>query len=113
MISKQDDFSATLERTLDLDGKPAVQVQLEAPNSENNGSYWSCAYRILGLKRPVVRLAMGFDAIQALTLALCMVRADLEASAEAKAGRLTWLDGAEGFGFPDPKTHPDLPPLVP
>ena len=86
-----------MSRTLELDGTPAVEVQIAAPVAQERGDHWSCAYRILGLAQPVERLAMGIDAIQVLTLALCMIRADLDASAETKAGRLSWLEQKRGF----------------
>jgi hypothetical protein len=73
-------------------GKPQ-----QMPNSEDDGS----VPQIIGIGRDAVRCAAGVDGLQAVTIALKMIGADLAAFNSEHGGRLRWLDdGDPTIGFP-------------
>jgi uncharacterized protein YuzE len=81
-------------RTLTLRTEPLreVVVTIGLPIEEPTGE-WSCPYRIDGLAGwEHDRKVTGVDSLQALELALAMVRAALGGSHEAKEGWLSWDD---------------------
>ena len=90
------------ERELTLDADQKVQVLIGKPERSPDGVDWYCPQQIVGIRSGSVRYAMGVDPVQALVLALCMVGAELYASAEYEAGRLSWDCGAVkgDLGFP-------------
>lgn len=85
-------------RTLALDGKDTITVRIGRPVTEPDGTVF-CYYQVLGVGSGRVRRAGGVDEIQALTLAMKIAAADLYASDEGKAGRITWL-GEKDLGLP-------------
>jgi uncharacterized protein YuzE len=88
-------------RTLTLRTEPLREavVTIGLPIEEPTGE-WSCPYRIDGLAGwEHDRKVTGVDSLQALELAMTMVRAALAGSHEAKEGLLSWdeepTDGRE------------------
>ncbi|MEV1177619.1 DUF2283 domain-containing protein [Nonomuraea sp. NPDC049784] len=72
-----------------------VTVTVGVPYEEPTGD-WSCPYRIDGLDGwEHERKVTGFDSLEAIELALVMVRAALAGSHEAKEGLLHWEDVPE------------------
>ena len=55
-------------------------------------------FQIEGMDHEHVRFAAGVDGVQALVLALRMIRADLESLESRFDGRLVWLGHDEGCG---------------
>lgn len=78
-------------RELILDGNRKVQVligkPMPLPDGNYDGSY--CPHQTIGVRSGRVRCAYGVDAVQALTLALSMVGAELYTSEEYQSGRLS------------------------
>jgi hypothetical protein len=64
-------------RLVHVDDKRPVTVELGKPRRRRTGE-WACPYRIRGLGRVRTRQAFGEDSIQALHLALELVRLELE-----------------------------------
>ena len=88
-------------RTLTLRTDPLREVvaTIGLPIEEPTGE-WSCPYRIDGLAGwEHDRKVTGVDSLQALELAMAMVRAALAGSHEAKEGWLSW-DEAPADGRP-------------
>ena len=80
--------SRTLQR-----GAADVVVRLGQPR--RSGKDWLCAYQIRGLADDAVKRVYGVDSMQALQLALEVIRATLLARGDA----LAWLDLPDvGFG---------------
>ncbi|MBN6052202.1 DUF2283 domain-containing protein, partial [Nonomuraea sp. RK-328] len=85
-------------RTLTLRTEPPgeVVVSVGVPVEEPTGD-WSCPYRIDGLAGwEHERKVTGVDALEAVDLALAMVRAALAGSHEAKEGLLSWDEDPDG-----------------
>ncbi|SEG91196.1 Protein of unknown function [Nonomuraea solani] len=73
-----------------------VVVAIGVPYEEPTGE-WSCPYRIDGLAGwEHERKVTGLDSLEAVELAMAMVRAALAGSHEAKEGLLTWDDEPAG-----------------
>jgi hypothetical protein len=92
-------------RTLELDGGRTVSVIIGVPQRYPEGAEdYFCPYQIVGIGDERVRCASGIDALQALTLTLKMIGADLYATPEAKNGTLSWVgQSVKGdLGFPPP-----------
>ena len=85
-------------RDLEFDGKP-VRVSIGMPRQNPGWPDFMCPYEISGPLTNRVYCSIGIDAVQALQLVMNMIGADIDMSAEAKTGRLTWL-GGEKLGFP-------------
>src|ERR1700754_4719728 len=67
-----------------------VVVTIGVPYEESTGE-WSCPYRIDGLDGwEHERKVTGFDSLEAVELAMVMVRAALAGSHEAREGLLSW-----------------------
>ena len=69
---------------------------------------WSCRYEIDWPEGARVFEAIGFDALQALVLALQMIGAEIYSSEYHREGRLRAYDGDEGYGFPVAASLRDL-----
>lgn len=92
-------------RALKLDGANTVTVIIGVPQRYPEGEEdYYCPYQIVGIGDERVRYASGIDPLQALTLTLRMIGADLYTTPEAKNGKLTWVgQSAKGdLGFPPP-----------
>ena len=61
---------------------------------------WRCRYEIGWPEGPKSFHATGFDALQAVHLAMQMIGAELYTSAYHQQGRLRWGKAGEGYGFP-------------
>ncbi|GAA3237321.1 DUF6968 family protein [Nonomuraea helvata] len=73
-----------------------VTVTVGVPYEEPTGD-WSCPYRIDGLDGwEHERKVTGLDSLEAIELALVMVRAALAGSHEAKEGLLHWDEAPSG-----------------
>jgi uncharacterized protein YuzE len=86
------------QRVLVLHTEPPrdVVVTVGMPVEEPTGD-WSCPYRIDGLAGwEHERKVTGVDSLQAVELAMAMVRAALAGSHEAKEGLLSWEDAPSG-----------------
>ena len=79
-------------------GEKQVLVTLETP--EKSGDDWVCVYRIGWPERPKSFFARGFDALQAVHLAMQMVGAELYTRTYHAQGTLRWGKAGEGYGFP-------------
>ena len=95
MVDWDDQVPKTLDwictRTLVADSGDTVIVRIARPQRRNAGE-WSCRFDIAG----TTDFAFGLDSVQALTLALQMVRRRLEESDHL----LQWEGGEEGdHGF--------------
>jgi len=87
----------TLQVTLPT-GEQQVLVTLESP--EKSGDDWVCSYKIGWPERTKSFFARGFDALQAVHLAMQMVGAELYTSTYHQQGKLRWGKLGEGYGFP-------------
>jgi hypothetical protein len=105
------------ERTLSLAGGGQVFVQAGAPRKPegeagNARDDCYCVYQITGIGDGKARKVWGVDSVQAVQLTLRTIGAVLYASAEARAGKLTWAAGSVpgDLGFPVPPRLADLLP---
>ncbi|HWT99884.1 MAG TPA: hypothetical protein VN229_19770 [Terriglobales bacterium] len=89
------------ERELQHSDGHIIRVIIGQPEPFPDGQDFYCPFHIIGLAGDKIRRAGGVDAVQALMLAKDMIGAVLYASAEFKAGQLTWNDEPE-LGFPTP-----------
>lgn len=78
------------------DGSVSVIVSFgrPAPIPENTNGDWYCPWRIEGPKGTRELFAGGVDSLQALLLAISMVRSELK-FVIAPNGGLTWLNGSD------------------
>jgi hypothetical protein len=87
---------ASRRLTLVPSGRP-VLVELDAPVRRGTGE-WACTWRVRGIGRARTGRALGEDSLQALQLALTVVRRALEPFAD----RLTWTGEPGELGLPEP-----------
>lgn len=83
------------ERTLTLLGKDDVEIELHAPEKEADGVDFNCRYIVSGLEKKIDKRALGVDSLQALTLAIQMLKTDLQQCREKKDGELSWFASAD------------------
>ncbi len=83
-------------------GTGLVDVAVDTSWSEQRANSWFADRAIHWPDRERKGSAGGSDAIQALIVALSLVGAELNCSAEHAAGRLIWADDWSGYGFPAP-----------
>jgi hypothetical protein len=79
-------------------GDKQVPVTLAMP--ERSADDWVCKYQIDWPDRPKNLFARGYDALQAVHLAMQMIGADLYTSFYHEQGKLRWGKPGEGYGFP-------------
>ena len=84
-----------------------IPIRVFAPEKSTNGS-WFCRYEIDWPEGTQVMEAGGFDAMQALVVALTMIGSDLYTSNYHKAGALFFDKPGTGYGFPVPANLRDL-----
>jgi hypothetical protein len=97
--SRQGELIATRQLTLQTaDGQVAVPIRIYQP--EGRGGDWRCRYEIAWPDETAALDVAGFDATQALVLALCEVGMRLYDSEHHKSGHLSWEPGRRGYGFP-------------
>ena len=101
--------AVTLYRVLKIDteaGEKELPIRFYLPAQREND--WDCEYEIdwpTGVRR---FKAHGIDSVQALSLALQMVGAELYTSDAHRSGKLKWLERHCGYGFVLPQTIRDL-----
>lgn len=84
-----------------------IPIRLFLPVRLGSGT-WTCRYEVGWPERPSVNEGSGVDAIQAITVALRIVGAEIYTSSYHKAGIL-YLDAVgQGYGFPVPHAIRDL-----
>lgn len=83
-----------------------IPVRIFAP--KQNESTWSCRYEIDWPHGQWSHDAVGFDAAQALVLALQMAGTAIYTSDYHKDGRLSWGEPGRGYGFPVPHGIRDM-----
>ncbi|MCP8938048.1 hypothetical protein NK718_05930 [Alsobacter sp. SYSU M60028] len=88
------------------DGESPVSIDIHRP--EKRGKVWSCQYDIDWPEGKRVFASAGYDALQALVLALQMIGAELYSSTYHQEGRLRAYENEKGYGFPIPSTLRDL-----
>lgn len=99
---------ATRSLTLKMEtGEVEVPIRIFAPQKSQNGS-WTCRYEIGWPEGQWAMDAAGFDAPQALVIALKMIGSEIYASNYHKAGRLWWDRLGGGYGFPISPSLRDL-----
>jgi hypothetical protein len=75
-----------------------VPVRFYKPQEENG--HWLCRLEIDWPDEQEAMSMHGYDAVQAMVLALQMVGSRLYASEEHKAGKLHFVEPGRGYGFP-------------
>ena len=80
-------------------GDTNVEIEIHAP-TETPDKSWCCRYTIGWPRESIEREVFGFDAVQALVLALQMIGFDIYRSDYHEAGKLAWGKPGEGYGFP-------------
>jgi hypothetical protein len=88
---------AFVERRLELEGTAGVLVRFLKPVQDEED--YRCDYSILWPDRERKLSGFGIDEVQALLSAMQNAHAELLATSESKAGRLTWL-GERDLGLP-------------
>ncbi|MBB4019702.1 hypothetical protein GGR16_004757 [Chelatococcus caeni] len=88
------------------EGEKTIGISVHKPVAA--GPSWSCRYEIDWPEGKQDRKAVGFDALQALVLALQMIGADIYTSAYHREGRLRAYEKERGYGFPVPSSLRDM-----
>jgi len=73
---------------------------------EGDGA-WECRWEIEWPDRTRANAGRGVDAVQALLHALQMVGTEIYCSDEHRSGKLSWVSGRTGYGFPLPASGRD------
>lgn len=91
------------------DGSQSIEIPIRifAPESEKP-KVWGCRYEIDWPDRGRSVTAWGGDSVQALTIALGMIGAEIYTSNYHKSGALYWDKPGNGYGFPVAPTLRDL-----
>ncbi|HEX5724774.1 MAG TPA: hypothetical protein VFX98_04870 [Longimicrobiaceae bacterium] len=79
-----------------------VRIGKPHPDPEPGGG-WGCPIQVVGLDDDEVVVAYGYDAVQALQLAMQMVGIRLAYPRTEEPVTLTWLDDPD-LGFPLPES---------
>jgi Domain of unknown function (DUF6968) len=91
---------ANRELTLRGDKKDIkIPINIYAPEAEKPG-VWGCRYDVGWPDGNRSVTAWGFDAIQAILIALKMIGAEIYTSSYHKSGKLYWDAPGKGYGFP-------------
>jgi hypothetical protein len=96
-----------IERRFELGEASEVVMRLSLPVQCD--ADFRCDYEIAWPDRKRVFCAFGVDAVQALVLALGMVRAELLNSPEGRGGQIRWL-GSDDLGLPLSGSPPSAEP---
>ncbi|HTZ80951.1 MAG TPA: hypothetical protein VMC10_23775, partial [Stellaceae bacterium] len=85
------------------DGK-RITVKIGMPRRLDDGNFFSCPYKILGVQKEVTRRAGGIDAVQAIQSAFQNIGSLLSVLNELYGNALAWEGGEKGdLGFPLPQ----------
>jgi hypothetical protein len=88
-------------RTLTLStaaGDQPVPIEINAPQVD--GKTWTCHFTIGWPRRAKTGYGAGIDGMQALSIALMNIAAQLYTSPYHRAGQLRWDKPGDGYGFP-------------
>ena len=80
------------------DGEVEIDIHIHQPVIGHR--CWTCRYETHWPEGRQTRDAVGHDALQALTLALEMIGADIYSSTYHREGRLRAYEKELGYGFP-------------
>jgi hypothetical protein len=83
-----------------------VAIRIYRP--EKREKDWSCRYEIDWPEGQRAFASIGFDALQALVLALQMIGAEIYSSEYHREGRLRAYDSEKAYGFPVAASLRDL-----
>lgn len=75
-----------------------VPISLHAPVEGDR--CWECTFAIGWPEGERTAIVRGFDGVQALYLAMQRIAVELYGSAYHAAGKLSWGEPGNGFGFP-------------
>jgi len=89
------------------EGEKEISIRIFAPEQEKLGA-WGCRYEIDWPEGCRTMTSRGFDAMQALVLALHAIGAEIYSSDYHKSGELFWETPGSGYGFPVVPTLRDL-----
>ncbi|MES1155751.1 MAG: hypothetical protein ABUL48_04905 [Pseudorhodoplanes sp.] len=84
-----------------------IPIQIFAPQREKPGA-WGCRYEVGWPEGKRSVTACGIDSIQAITIALGMIGAEIYTSNYHKSGNLFWDVPGKGYGFPVASSLRDL-----
>ena len=79
-------------------GDRPVRIELSAPESDAKG--WRCNFTIGWPNRTQKGFGAGVDGIQALSIAMMNIAAQLYTSSYHRDGKLQWDKPGSGYGFP-------------
>ena len=88
------------------EGDVEIPIRIFAPKQD--GAAWSCRYEIDWPEGKQTMTSWGANSVQALTLALTMIGADIYSSSYHKSGKLMLDEPGKGYGFPVPASLRDL-----
>lgn len=95
-------------RVIEAETERPVVVRLFAPEQDEDGGAWKCAYEIGWPERLRAFRSYGADAFQAIDCAMRMIGAEFYTSDHHKAGTLVLDAQGGGYRFPVPSTVRDL-----
>ena len=84
------ELQAIVTREFSVAGERRALLRIGKP-AEHPAGDWICPFQVTGLGDERVYEAAGVDGLQALLMALQMVRAQLEPL--RRSGRIRWMDG--------------------
>jgi hypothetical protein len=83
------------------DKEKKIVVLIGKPNIFPDSSDYFCPFQVIGLGSEEVKYAGGFDAVQAIQLAIRMIGSELLAMNKSLNGKLRWDASESGdLGFP-------------
>ena len=88
-------------------GETDIAIRIFAPEMESEGA-WGCRYEIDWPEGCHQMTIGGFDAMQALVLALQAIGVEIYTSDYHKTGNLFWDAPGKGYGFPVVPTLRDM-----
>jgi hypothetical protein len=89
------------------EGEAEIPIRVFAPERESEGA-WGCRYEIDWPEGRHQMTIWGFDAVQAIVLALQTIGAEIYTSDYHESGNLFWDEPGKGYGFPVVPTLRDL-----
>jgi hypothetical protein len=92
---------------LEVDDK-SIDIPIRVFWPIEGDSAWECRWEIEWSDRIRANAGRGVDAVQALFHALQMIGTEIYCSEEHRSGKLSWVSGRTGYGFPLPNSGRDL-----
>ena len=103
MTTRPAHLETVAERLLELVSKDGsvevVMVRIGKPQHTSDHN-WACTYQIMGETIERTQATYGEDSMQALLLALSVIRVEMEVEARATGRSLAWI-GEKDIGLPD------------